>query len=94
MPKRINHNDLLPWFLEDHGTLPASYLESCNKFFQGIKQQVTSNKRQATSSLTRMGIYSKDRPARREVLEARRSTVRGTVPCQHGGQKKGHKNES
>ena len=91
MPK-INHNDLLPWFLEDHGTLPASYLESCRKFFAEIK--ATSNKPQATSSLTCMGIYSKDRPARREVLETRRSTVSGSVPCQHGGQKKGHKNES
>ena len=48
MPKRINHNDLLPWFLEDHGTLPKAYLESCQKFFDEL--QATSNKRQATSS--------------------------------------------
>ena len=43
MPK-INHNDLLPWFLEDHGTLPKAYLESCRKFFEEIslKQQATS----------------------------------------------------
>ena len=27
--KRIKHNDLLPWFTQDHGTLPASYLRSC-----------------------------------------------------------------
>jgi hypothetical protein len=94
MPKRIKHNDLLPWFLEDHGQLSEAYLKSCRKFFQGIKQQVTSNKRQATSSLTSMGIYSKDKPARREVPEARRSTVSGSVPCQHDGQKKGHKNEN
>ena len=43
--KRINHNDLLPWFLEDHDTLPKAYLESCRKFFEEI-----SNKQQATSS--------------------------------------------
>jgi len=61
MPRRINHNDLTPWFLEDHGTLPASYLESCRKFFQGIKQQVTSNKRQATS-----WPQLKDKPATRK----------------------------
>ena len=90
--KKINHNDLAPWFMADHRDLPKDYLESCEKFFAEIK--ATSNKRQATSSLTRMGIYSKDRPARRAVLETRRSTVSGSVPCQHGGQKKGHKNES
>ena len=44
---KIKHNDLLPWFLEDHGTLPASYLESCEKFFAEL--EATSNKRQATS---------------------------------------------
>ena len=48
--KKIKHNDLLPWFIQDHGTLPADYLESCQKFFD--KLQATSNKRQATSSLT------------------------------------------
>ncbi len=43
----INHNDLLPWFTQDHGQLPASYLKSCQKFFDEL--QATSNKRQATS---------------------------------------------
>jgi hypothetical protein len=50
MAKRINHNNLLPWFTDDHGTLPkASYLKSCQKFFKEIsdKQQATSSKRQA-----------------------------------------------
>jgi len=47
MPKRINRNDLLPWFLEDHGTLPKAYLKSCQKFFDEI--QATSSKQQATS---------------------------------------------
>ena len=46
MPK-INHNDLLPWFIQDHGTLPKDYLESCQKFFDEI--QATSHKHQATS---------------------------------------------
>jgi hypothetical protein len=41
---RIRKNDLLPWFIQDHGTLPASYLASCRKFFKelSIKQQATS----------------------------------------------------
>ncbi len=48
MVKRIKHNDLLPWFLEDHGQLPASYLKSTQKFFD--KLQAASRKRQATSA--------------------------------------------
>jgi hypothetical protein len=47
--KRINHNNLLPWFTQDHGTLPASYLASCEKFFKSIKQQAASRKLQAPS---------------------------------------------
>jgi hypothetical protein len=46
--KRIKHNDLLPWFTEDHGQLPASYLKSTKKFFDGL--QAASRKRQATSA--------------------------------------------
>ena len=58
MPK-INHNDLLPWFLEDHGTLPKDYLESCQKFFDEI--QATSHKQQATSLPQSGGIVIKNR---------------------------------
>jgi len=47
MKKRINHNNLLPWFTEDHGTLPAVYLKSTQAFFDGL--QVTSPKPQAPS---------------------------------------------
>ena len=44
--KRIKHNDLLPWFLEDHGQLPDAYKKSCQKFFEAAshKQQATSHK--------------------------------------------------
>ena len=48
MVKRIKHNDLLPWFLEDHGQLPDAYLKSCKEFFDEL--QATSSKLQATSS--------------------------------------------
>jgi hypothetical protein len=47
--KRIKHNDLLPWFTEDHGKLPAGYLKSVEKFLISYKQQATSNKPQAAS---------------------------------------------
>ena len=44
MKKRIKHNNLLPWFTQDHGTLPAAYLASCEKFFKKLsdKQQASS----------------------------------------------------
>jgi len=35
--RRIKHNNLLPWFTQDHGTLPASYLASCEEFFQWLE---------------------------------------------------------
>jgi hypothetical protein len=49
--KRIKHNNLLPWFTDDHGTLPASYLRSCEKFFKELsdKRQAPSFKQQAPS---------------------------------------------
>ncbi len=49
-----NHNDLLPWFTEDHGQLPASYLKSTQKFFDGLR--ATSGKRQASATI---GKYNK-----------------------------------
>jgi len=42
--KRIKHNNLLPWFTDDHGTLPQAYLASCEKFFKEL-----SSKPQASS---------------------------------------------
>ena len=47
MVYKIKHNDLLPWFTQDHGTLPKAYLESCKKFFDEL--QASSHKQQATS---------------------------------------------
>jgi len=36
MPRRIKKHDLTAWFLEDHATLPASYVKSCEKFFREL----------------------------------------------------------
>jgi len=47
MAKRINHNNLLPWFTDDHGTLPKAYLANCKKFFDEL--QAPSSKHQAAS---------------------------------------------
>ena len=62
MKKRIKHNDLVPWFIQDHGTLPDAYLRSCNKFFKELsdKQQASSNKRQAVP-LWKPGVRVKNR---------------------------------
>ena len=38
MKRRINHNNLLPWFTDDHATLPASYVKSCQEFFSWLEQ--------------------------------------------------------
>ena len=62
MSTRIKHNDLTHWFIRDHDQLPDSYLKSCRDFFKelSIKQQATSNKRQAVP-LWKPGIRVKNR---------------------------------
>ena len=57
MGKRIKHNDLTHYFLRDHGTLPASYLASCEKFFKELGEK--RNKFQASSSnATRHNLFT------------------------------------
>ena len=50
MRKRINKNDLIPWFTMNHEDLPPAYLASCQEFFKSIKLQATSNEPQAASN--------------------------------------------
>ena len=47
MKRRIKNHDLTAWFLEDHATLPASYVKSCEKFFRELAEE--RGKLQATS---------------------------------------------
>ena len=47
---RIKHNNLLPWFTQDHGQLPASYLKSCEEFFKSLKLQAASYKKLQAAS--------------------------------------------
>ena len=61
-----SHNNLIRYFIEPHHQLPASYLKSCNEFFQelGRKQQAPSNKQQASSCkkiLHKVGTRVKNR---------------------------------
>ena len=60
MRYKSKHN-LLRWFLEDHRTLPASYVKSCRKFFEEIsnKRQASSNKQQAPGvTVTRSNLFT------------------------------------
>jgi len=50
VPKRIKHNDLLPWFTMDHDQLPASYLKHTKKFFKELKLKGGRVGPQVTSS--------------------------------------------
>ena len=53
MKRKIDSNNLIPWFTEDQSKLPAAYVASCQRFFleldrrQADKQQATSAKLQA-----------------------------------------------
>jgi len=53
--RKIKHNNLLPWFTDDHGTLPAAYLASCEEFFKWLEDckrtgfKAPSTKPQASS---------------------------------------------
>ena len=61
MNKKINHNNLLPWFTQDHGQLPDAYLKSCRKFFKEIsdKRQASSDKHQAPGvTVTRSNLFT------------------------------------
>jgi len=63
MNTRIRKNNLLPWFTDDHRTLPASYLKSCRSFFDSIKLQASSIKPQASDqkNLHKPGTRVKNR---------------------------------
>jgi len=55
MKRKIDSNNLIPWFTEDQSTLPAAYVASCQRFFleldrrQADKRQASSAKLQAPS---------------------------------------------
>ena len=57
--RRIKHNNLAPWLLEDHDALPASYLASCQKFFNELKLSSVEGGRvgpKATSSQAKIKV--------------------------------------
>ena len=44
MRKKIDNNNLLPYFTDDHRDLPADYLKSCEEFFKEIKEKQEKEK--------------------------------------------------
>jgi len=58
MRYKSKHN-LLRWFIEDHSTLPASYVKSCQKFFDEL--QAPSHKLQAPGSKD-LGVTTSGKP--------------------------------
>ena len=52
MKRKIDSNNLLPWFTDDHDQLPDVYLKSTQKLLDGLqadRQQASSAKLQAPS---------------------------------------------
>ena len=56
---KIKAGDLMPWFLQDHDTLPQWYLDDTKKFFDGLRR---ARKKQVDkqSSSAYIGIYKKE----------------------------------
>ena len=46
MKRKINHNDLLPWFTDDHGQLPDAYLKSCQRFFLELDRRQSEKQKE------------------------------------------------
>ena len=49
MKRKIDSNNLIPWFTEDQSTLPAAYVASCQRFFLEL-DRLQADKRQASSA--------------------------------------------
>ena len=55
MRKKIDNNNLLPYFMDNHEDLPQDYLESCEEFFKSLtKEKEYEYKRRL--SLRRLGV--------------------------------------
>ena len=48
MKRKIDSNNLIPWFTEDQSKLPAAYVASCQRFFLELDRR-QADKQQATS---------------------------------------------
>ena len=51
MRKKIDNNNLIPWFMDDHTTLPKSYLESCQRFFLELDRRQSEKQKEKHDSV-------------------------------------------
>ena len=42
--KKIDNNNLLPYFTDNHEDLPQDYLESCKEFFKSLTKEKDGQK--------------------------------------------------
>ncbi len=61
MRKKIDNNNLIPWFMDDHRNLPADYLESCQRFFLELDRKQSEKQKgkyeyKRRLSLRRLGV--------------------------------------
>jgi hypothetical protein len=82
--RKINHNDLVPWFTEDHGTLPASYITSCREFFEWLDKsnqegfRAPGHKPQANK---RQGLSNKRKQKKKRVGPAHKHSPGSAALC-------------
>ena len=46
MRKKIDNNNLLPYFTDNHEDLPQDYLEECEKFFKTLTKEKDDSTKQ------------------------------------------------
>ena len=51
MKKKIDNNNLIPWFMDDHRNLPADYLESCQRFFLELDRKQSEKQKEKHDSI-------------------------------------------
>ena len=51
MRKKIDNNNLIPWFFDDHRDLPADYLESCQRFFLELDRKQLEKQKEKHDSI-------------------------------------------
>ena len=48
--KKIDNNNLLPYFTDNHEDLPQDYLESCKEFFKSLTREKDEKENMETHS--------------------------------------------
>ena len=63
MKKKIDNNNLLPYFTDDHRDLPADYLKSCEEFFNEEQYKywnIIGEKNDTTSTINKRRKETRD----------------------------------